>query len=458
MSQAHPVARPARTSLRARMTLGFTVSLLSFLLLACIADFLWARHAAQKDAARRVQAAAQLVAHEWDEAQDDTSSSGIERVIEASRVDALQHGWLNALDDVSIVLLDSAGQVRGVSRHPYPQTAKGGQWLTAQASAPTGIVFAGIDKRELDKTLHARTLLLLSFAMACTLAAGGAAWVLVGRTLRPIGALADQADTASADPLRARLLSPSDDAEVRHLVGTLNNFLTRLNENTREREQFYAAAAHELRTPLAVLSGSIEVAQSRPRTPEETTETLSDLREQTQRLIKLTEDLLTLNRLHTVAPGTISEDTDYLDVADYCERALSAFAPAITARGLRVETRYAPTSCDVFTSPAHLAILTRNLIENATRYADANGILTITVEPKGGVLRLCLTNTYSAAASLDTARLFEPFYRADPSRAAATGGNGLGLAICKRVADANGWLVTITHEAKTVTINVAFSR
>ena len=442
------------------MTMGFTVSLLSFLLLACAADFLWSRHSAQKEATRRVQAAAQLVAHEWDEARGDTSAAGIERVIETSRIDAMQHGWLNALDGVSVVLSDNKGQLQGVSRHPYPQSVSptNGQWLTAQVPAQMGFVLAGIDKRELNEALHDRTLLLLCFAAACTVIAGGAAWVVVGRTLRPIGALAQQADTASADPLRARLLSPSDDAEVRHLVGTLNRFLTRLNENTREREQFYAAAAHELRTPLAVLLGSVEVAQSRPRSPEETTETLSDLCEQTQRLIKLTEDLLTLNRLHTVPQGKTSEDADYLDVADYCERTLSELAPTIVMRGLRVETRYTASSCDVLAAPAHLSILVRNLIENAVRYADAEGGLTITVESADDTLHLRVSNAYHADLPLDTARLFVPFYRADPSRAVATGGNGLGLAICKQVADANGWLLSINHKEKMVTALVTFSR
>jgi len=165
-------------------------------------------------------------------------------------------------------------------------------------------------------------------------------WFLVGWTLRPIGALSQQARDATANPLQIHLVAPSPDAEVRLLVDTLNTMLEHLREDTRAKEQFYSAAAHELRTPLAVLSGSIEVVLTRPHKPEEYQETLADLLYQTRRLISLTESLLLLNRLEM---GTATENQEPVDVADVCERVLTNLLPGAESRDLKVTVQLADT-------------------------------------------------------------------------------------------------------------------
>lgn len=445
------------SSLRARMTLGFTASFLGFVLVACLSDFLWSRHVERRDAARRVLSAARLIAHEWD---GDTTPEGIERAIEYSREDAHRHGWRDALDDICLVVVDNTGRVLGANRHPHPPwpPASNSPWITATEPGRSGTVLAGVDGHLLDARLHAQALLLLSFGLLTTGVAGVAAWVLVGRTLRPIGALADQADTASDDPLSTRLLAPSEDAEVRHLVATLNHLLDRLSEDARAREQFYAAAAHELRTPLSVLSAGIEVALDRPRENAEYRETLTDLQDQTRRLIRLAEDLLILHRLDSPIPGGTAEDAEPIDLQELCKQVLRNLAPVIKARRLQIE--FQGDVEEICIPPTHTAILIRNILDNAVQYASEGGRVFVTFLPtkeeRVPGVSLRIKNDYPESAPLELDRWFEPFYRADSARSPIVQGNGLGLAICKRIAVANGWSLTLQREPEGVLAEVFF--
>ena len=443
-------------SLRARMTLGFAASYLGVVATACAIDYSLSRHAARREAKERVVAAARLIAHEW---EGDTSAPGIQRAIEYSRDDANRHGWRDALDDISLAVVDEKGRLLGASRYPHPPwpLEPRGRWIAASERGKAGIVVAGTDGHLLDSQLHNEAMLLLGFALLSTPIVSGAAWVLVGRTLRPIGALADQANLASADPLRSRLTPSSDDAEVRLLVSTLNGLLDRLSANTRLREQFYAAAAHELRTPLTVLSASIEVALSRPRSEEDYRETLADLQEQIRRLNRLAEDLLALNRLDVA--DNVPEERESVDLGDLCRRTLALLAPTIQERHLTVIADL-DAPADVLVSLEHVAILTRNLLENAVRYASLGGTVSVSLSsvPGGepGSLQLDICNDYALESPQNLERWFEPFYRADPSRSSATGGNGLGLAICRRIADSNRWDLRLTSDSQGICVRVSF--
>jgi signal transduction histidine kinase len=123
-------------------------------------------------------------------------------------------------------------------------------------------------------------------------------------------------------------------------------------------------------------------------------------------------------------------------------------------RCLRLET--AIGDAEVRASPTHVAMLVRNLIENAVRYAPTEGIVAVHLEATPEGPRLDVYNDGSLPADLPPERLFEPFYRADASRSAATGGNGLGLTICKALADKNGWRLLLQREPDGVRAIVDF--
>ncbi len=442
-----------RSSLRARMTLGFTAFFAVLALLAWTGFMLWSRHAAHQDARERTYAAVRLVAQEWD-------GNAVERSVVKAFVEAHED---MRLDNIAMMIVDDTGRVLGRNRRPawpfaeprtlsWPNPHHDG-WLTRKTRSRNAIIVAGMDWHPIETALRRQMLVLFLFALLMIGIAAAAAWTLVGRTLQPIGALSEQAKAASGDTLHACLVAPSDDAEVRRLVETLNGFLQRLRENTLAREQFYAAAAHELRTPLSVLSASVEVALSRPRDNAEYQETLSDLQSQTCRLTTLVQDLLTLNRLDRDTGA--DETKEAVDLADLCERTLSTFAPIITERRLRVRTDL-ESSRDVSAPLTHAAMLVRNLIENAVKYATFGGTVTISLRSVPEGTRLQISNDYAKSEASGFDKWFEPFYRADASRSAATGGNGLGLAICRRLADINDWSLLLAIKNDGVNVSVTF--
>ena len=124
-----------------------------------------------------------------------------------------------------------------------------------------------------------------------------AAWIIVGKTLSPLDRLANQAQNASIESLAVRLRSPSSDAEMLHLTRTLNDLLERLEREARARGRFYAAASHELRTPIQGLLGEVEVTLTRPRSGPFYRDALAQVHDVTHRLKSLVQDLLQLNAL-----------------------------------------------------------------------------------------------------------------------------------------------------------------
>lgn len=435
---------PLTSSLRARMTLAFAAWSTVITLLACVFFITWSRRVARNDVQERVSAAARLVRQEWESASTKKNAA---KAIREAKEDM-------RLDNIALFIMDAAGNVLGANRASPLSVAEMRRhgWLTAEARSGDVTIIAGVDWQASEAAIGKQALLLYVFALLISIAGGIGAWFLVGSTLRPIGILADEAGFASADPLRARLHAPSGDAEVQHLVKTLNGFLERFQESTRAREQFYAAAAHELRTPLSVLSGNIEVALSRPRTVTDHEETLRELQTETRRLIALAEGLLTLNRLQT---NSNAEEPEAVNIADECEQILDRLQLLACERHLKA-TFGGETEAGVFAPRSHVVMLLRNLLENAVKYAPTGGSVNIRVWCQEGTVRMTVYNQYENAENLPLRQIYEPFFRADPSRSVSTGGNGLGLAICRRLADTHGWHLQHTATDTGIAANVAF--
>ncbi|MGC4046073.1 MAG: HAMP domain-containing sensor histidine kinase [Armatimonas sp.] len=220
------------------------------------------------------------------------------------------------------------------------------------------------------------------------------------------------------------------------------------------REQFYAAAAHELRTPLAVISASIEVVLSRPRTSDEYQETLTDLGGQFQRLTRLTEDLLTLNRLNLTEQGV--EESEEVDLADICQRVLELQTPRIAEQKLTISPSFAE-AVEIRAPLSHAFAVVRNVIENAVRYTPAGGQISVSLTQVANSVKLVVCNDFHPDSTINCQRWFEPFYREDASRSSATGGNGLGLTISRRIAEVNGWPFTLTYTDNTVRAELLFT-
>lgn len=289
---------------------------------------------------------------------------------------------------------------------------------------------------------HHIVLVLTTFMGVLFPAAAVGTWVLVGRTLRPLRSLSRQADESTA----ARLVSPSSDLEMTELVSTINRLLDRIEMAADAKARFYAAASHELRTPLQALNGHIETALSKERPEGEYRAALVEAQRQTQRLTTLTRDILTLHQLQAQHLG----HDERADLAESIRIALAEVAALVEARGLEVKHDI-PLSLVLPGRQSFADICVRNLIENAVRYASGGSEISISLEPKV----LTITNRCDLPESADLEGFFEPF-AASKGVGAQSRGNGLGLAICRAAANANGWSTRLRVRAGVVVAKVSF--
>ena len=310
------------------------------------------------------------------------------------------------------------------------------------------------DWKPIKEDLEATAWALWALGALVVSATAVAAWFVVGITLAPLDALGAQARAASTegggDKLAVRLSSPSSDSEMLTLTQTLNGLLSRLQREAQARGRFYAAASHELRTPIQVLQGQIDVAQSRPRSVAAHEEVLAQLQAETQRLAALVADLLQLNALEMRQSEAPREP---LNLAFWVERALAQETAAIQSRGLHLQTDL--QEIEISAPPLHLEMLLRNLLENAVKYAAPDSdIRIVTARARGGQLRLW--NACELPDNADIEDWFEPFYRPDAARNSQTGGNGLGLSIVAALGRANEWKVELQQRDGGVEVQVNF--
>jgi signal transduction histidine kinase len=299
-----------------------------------------------------------------------------------------------------------------------------------------------------DGNPDATSLWIICTTAILVLTAGS--WLLVGRTLSPIRSLSRQAAAASADDAETRLVPPSQDLEIRELVSTLNGFLDRTREASEERARFYAAASHELRTPLQGLSGHLEVTLAQPRDNVEYQATMQEALVQTQRLVSLVESILLLHQLQSPMPAV----SELVSLSSEIEDQVQSIQPLVEVRGLRL-TSFVEPGIHVTSIPRHVSVLIRNLMENAAKYAQESGEVKLSLAQSSGGAVFRIENQVSSG-TIDAAHLYEAFYRLDASRSAKSGGNGLGLAICRAVARANRWALDVEMQSGTFVAMVTF--
>jgi signal transduction histidine kinase len=426
--------------MRARMTAALVLAIAFVMLVVCGGLLWYARRAAERDADLRMSAMAERVGH-------DLSSEGPQAGFEDEVRD------MKAVN-LALLIVDAGGGVVRKSPGPVPNwpRTKDDGWRVISTPAGVYTIVMGLPWEKSAKALRGQSAALLFLSLCVILTAGIGAWRLVGRTLSPIGALSRQAQAATTESLHVHLSPPSRDAEVVELVATLNGLLARLSETVASRGRFYAAASHELRTPLQALTGHLEMALARERTKEEYRAGFEEAYQQARQLSSLVRDLLLLNQLDA-APSPPSAEA--VNLTDICERTLGRCARLIAERELRVQTQIM-TEIEVLAPPTHVDMLVRNLIENAARYATPGGVVCIEIIPAPGGARLEVFNECPPLPTEVAAHLFEPFYRPDASRDLETGGNGLGLAICKAIAVCNGWPLTLLPDARGFRIAVVF--
>ena len=256
-------------------------------------------------------------------------------------------------------------------------------------------------------------------------------WFLAGAALRPTREITDQAEALEVGSLSARITAHAEVDEFSRLVTVLNGMLARLDSAFQVQRRFTADASHELRAPLTALRGEIDIALRRTRSAEEYQLTLERAREEVLRLVRLTDDLLTLARSDAALP---LEHVEIVEIAAVVERVLVRYAPIATEAGVRFE----PTGVEasVAGDPGILERVLANLVDNAIKYSPRGGAVHIGVV-RAEEVAITVRDEGPGIPAGDGPHLFTRFFRGDHARPRADG-TGLGLAIARAGAEAHG--------------------
>ena len=261
---------------------------------------------------------------------------------------------------------------------------------------------------------------------------GAVAWAVVGRTLRRVELLRAQVETITSSGDLGQRLEATGTDELSRLGSTLNDMLATLAESNERQRRFVADAAHELRTPLAGLSASLQVAISHPETTRDNA-WLNELADGHRRLGRLVNDLLVLAALDGKAPQQ-RRDVDLAGVITDATR--RSTPPGIHLRVDAVE--HAIVSGD----EAQISRIVTNLVDNALRYATSSVTVTLTIRAQEAIVSV--TDDGPGIPAADRERIWNRFVRLDQGRSRTTGGSGLGLALVKELTESHHGTVAVT--------------
>jgi two-component system sensor histidine kinase QseC len=306
-----------------------------------------------------------------------------------------------------------------------------------------------------ESVLAQLKVLLLAVGAAAVAVTAGVLWVAVGRGLRPVERLAEDIAAVDETDLGRRISAANAPSELAPVVDCLNRLLARLEAAFERERGFSADVAHELRTPLAGLRATMDVALVRPRDPAEYEEALRACLRITVRMQAMVEHLLALARLDA---GQMEVRPEPVSPAGVVREAWQPLAERADARRLRLAWRLAEDGA-IVTDPALLGLVVRNVLENAVVHADEGGAVTVETAAEGDAVRFRVTNTGSRLGRDEAAHVFERFWRGDAARSDAGVHCGLGLPLVRMAAEVLGGTVEVRSQAGgEFRITVSFPR
>ena len=284
---------------------------------------------------------------------------------------------------------------------------------------------------------------------AVTLLSGILAYFVSGRALKPLRSFASQVEQVQLSNLADMKINEDVLPEFRQFSHSFNQMLERLNNAFAAQRQFTGNAAHELRTPLALMQAQLELfSAEHPDVRPETAEFLTLLREQTARLIQMTRTLLEMSNLRQVARN------ERIQLAPMIEEIFTDLAPLSDKRGV---TLTAEGNGVMTGSDALIYRLIFNLTENAVKYNRQGGSVRVSVTQKPEKLLLRVSDTGCGIPEEYRRSIFQPFFRVDKSRSREYGGAGLGLSLVWEIADLHGgsvWVEESSDKGTTIAVEL----
>jgi two-component system heavy metal sensor histidine kinase CusS len=294
---------------------------------------------------------------------------------------------------------------------------------------------------------------LLGIAMAlAALATAGLGWIATRRGLAPLRRVMEMAAGISAERLGKRLPASGLPTELQALVATFNAMLARLDESFRRLSAFSSDIAHELRTPVSNLMTQTQVALSGTRSNEEYREVLYSSLEEYERMAQMIGDMLYLAQADH---GLLKPGLAEVDLAAETRGLFEYFEAWAEERGVMLALQGSALV------PGDRLMLRRalsNLISNAIRYTPRGQSVHVSLQTRGGSALISVANPGAEIPAQHLPRLFDRFYRIDPSRQRKGDGAGLGLAIVKSIVEAHGGSISATSDVGKTTFLITLPR
>jgi heavy metal sensor kinase len=276
-----------------------------------------------------------------------------------------------------------------------------------------------------------RGALLVAIPLGLALVVAGG-WLIGQLALRPVNLIAATAESVTATRLDARIPSAEADEEFKRLIALINAMLERLERSFKQATRFSADAAHELKTPLAVLQAQAE--RSLQRAPDGSAEqgACAEQLEELQRLRSILRKLLLLSQADAGALPLSCARMNLAERVRAAENDLALLAPE------RRAVVSAPLELFVDADGDLIDQIIGNLLSNAVKFGDQRGVIELTLEARGGWAALAVANTGEPIPQPEQPKLFERFFRADAARGREVEGSGLGLSLAREMARAHG--------------------
>ena len=295
-----------------------------------------------------------------------------------------------------------------------------------------------------NKADYKKNSLIISALLA--LLGGVATYFISGHALRPIREFSDKIEKVQAQNLADSRIKENQVKELNQLSVSYNKMLERLSDAFEIQRQFTANAAHELRTPLALMQVQLDLYNStrHPGSDEDTLQTIKMVTEQNDRLGKMVKTLLDMSELQTVGRD------DKIIVDALVDEVLADLEPLAQEKNIKLIGK-----CENITMVGSDILIYRlvyNLVENAIKYDHTGGQVTVTADRKEKQVHLSVADTGNGIPEELRERVFEPFFRVDKSRSRALGGVGLGLALVHEIVRVHDGSITVRSNPSGGTI------
>src|SRR5216117_2597889 len=476
-------------TLRGRLTASYSAALALTLAAFAVLLYLDRRSASYQDLDQRIQSEATLTAGILAESyrargslvRADTSGRPVliadvagllEAVPDFLIITARDGSLLFASPDARALTFQQVEQLGRLARAPFSGRAAGTLRLEPDgprmhyvvhyvtgAGPQFGAILAGANVRSAElgpEQLLSTFVLILPLGLVAALLLGS--WIS-RRALEPVDQIITEVrEISDGRSLHRRLAEPMVKDELGRLAATLNQMMTRLERSFAALRRFTADASHELKTPLTVLRAGVERAITRPDLPQETLASLEETLQEVNRMTELLEALLTLARADE---GRADLHRESVDLRDIIAEAGETGELLAEHAGVGIDIRLPSEPVMLSVDRSRIRQLALNLIENAVKYTPRGGQVSVELGSNDGRVVFTVADTGIGIAPGDLPHVFDRFWRADSARTRTSerAGTGLGLAMCKWIAEAHGGTIEVqSRPGRGTTFTVGLPR